>query len=272
MTRKRGRREFRDLNNGVTIICNNFTKPTQNKSAVQLTKPGVINGLQTVKSLHDAYNGLKSPEDRADFENVTEVLVRVHRDTQFPELSWLIRATNNQNPMKPRNLRSNEAEQVGFQEAFSSLGWFYARKEREWEAFGEAPQAWAKRLQGKRQASFRTGRNIRRVDNLDIAQAYFAFIGFTTEAMNKTKVLFDDSEIYSIIFCQRIAQHGAEYGRNFAKGRSDILESSGARPPSPEILLLSFLCRETARILSPDQRKLRDEFDPAIAASKCPGG
>lgn len=256
----RGRKQFRDLNNGVTITCSSFQKPTQNNPVVGLTRPGIINGLQTVKSLHDAYYGLKDPKDRADFEAVTEVLVRVHTATQLEELTQLIRATNNQNPMKPRNLRSNEAEQITFQENFGNLNWFYARKEREWEAFRDAPAAWAKRLQNKRHTHFQTtGKPTRRVDNLDVAQAYFSFIGFTTEAMNKTKSLFDDNDIYAIIFKLRIAQHGADYGRTFATGRQEIIRNASARPPSAEVLLLSFLCREAAKVLSPDQRQLRDD-------------
>ena len=84
-------------------------------------------------------------------------------------------------------------------------------------------------------------------------------MGFTTEAMNKTKALFDDDGIYEIVFKKRITQHGLEKGTNFARGRADILDSAPARPPSADILLASYLCREAARALTPDQRHLREE-------------
>ena len=135
LSHARGRRNFRDLNNGVTITCSSFAKPSANRPVVSLTRPGIINGLQTVKSLHDAYYGLKDVKDREDFDENTEVLVRVHTATQADEIAQLIRATNNQNPMNPGIFDLMRRNKSGFQEFFSNLGWFYARKEREWEAF-----------------------------------------------------------------------------------------------------------------------------------------
>jgi hypothetical protein len=55
----RGRREFKHLNNGITLICANFRKVKRNQAEeVDIKQPGVINGLQTVKSIHDAYDDL----------------------------------------------------------------------------------------------------------------------------------------------------------------------------------------------------------------------
>src|SRR6266536_3323837 len=47
----------------------------------------------------------------------------------------LVKSTNNQNPMQPRNLRSNDPEQVYYETLFADLNWFYERKEGAWKAY-----------------------------------------------------------------------------------------------------------------------------------------
>ena len=59
----RGRgREFKHLNNGTTIICDNFklTGPQSAPTGFRVRHPGIINGLQTVKTIHDAVGELGS--------------------------------------------------------------------------------------------------------------------------------------------------------------------------------------------------------------------
>ncbi len=111
-----GRRDFRHLNNGITVICDGYS-PKGSKdqpTAFEVRKPGVVNGLQTVKSMHDAFKKLKH-EDQLDFQEHCLVLCRLHQPDSVRHIEDLIKATNNQNPMKPRNLRSNDPEQRAFE-------------------------------------------------------------------------------------------------------------------------------------------------------------
>ncbi len=75
----RTRREFRFLNNGVTITCNVFNKPTQQRAYFAIIRPGIVNGLQTAVALHTAYHEL-APEDQEDFRQNCSVLVRLLRN------------------------------------------------------------------------------------------------------------------------------------------------------------------------------------------------
>jgi hypothetical protein len=53
VTTREGRREFRHLNNGITVVCSGWTaKKTNGRlSAFVVRRPGIVNGLQTVKNL-----------------------------------------------------------------------------------------------------------------------------------------------------------------------------------------------------------------------------
>ena len=132
---REGRREFRHLNNGITLICSGWAKKQHggHVSALEIRKPGVVNGLQTVKSLHDAFRRL-SQEEQIYLKANCLVLCRVHQQGAVKRPEQLVKATNNQNPMKPRNLRSNDPEQMAFETLFANLGWFYERKQGAWDA------------------------------------------------------------------------------------------------------------------------------------------
>jgi hypothetical protein len=128
------REEFRFLNNGVTVVCKSYTKPSGNKPYFRVIEPGVVNGLQTVYALQEAYQKLGNA-DKEHFEKSCFVLVRLLQEQSIRDLSRMVRATNTQNPMQPRNLVSNHSEQIIFEKLFAGLGWFYERKEGAWDAY-----------------------------------------------------------------------------------------------------------------------------------------
>src|SRR5829696_8537236 len=156
---RRGRIEFRHLNNGITILADQVRTigGKDEPTTLELTRPGVVNGLQTVKSLHDAFRQLTDPEQQSHFESACTVLCRVHSPNSVRDVNQLIKATNNQNPMKPRNLRSNDPEQISYEQLFAELGWFYQRKEGSWQAFKDNPRNWPN-LRGKTPRNFQAGR------------------------------------------------------------------------------------------------------------------
>ncbi|WP_425104589.1 AIPR family protein [Ancylobacter sp.] len=255
---REGRREFQHLNNGITLICTGWGKK-QNAgrvSALQIRKPGVVNGLQTVKSLHDAFRRL-SQDEQIDFKENCLVLCRVHQEGAVKRPEQLVKATNNQNPMKARNLRSNDPEQIAFERLFSNINWFYERKQGAWDAFKADHRAW-RGLNGKRPEHFHvSGKLYRVVDNDQVAQNWLAFIGFSTEAINEKKTIFDKDEYYSLIFLKRTIRHGFDYDFKLTMD-SKVWNETEAGSPRPEAMLVAYLCREAADHLALGRRENRD--------------
>ena len=204
----RGRDEFKHLNNGITIVCDNFqyVGPKKSPTGLRIIHPGIINGLQTVKTLADSVSELPT-EDFRHFDTNCQILTRVHTQNSVADYRDLVKSTNNQNPMKPRNLRSNDAEQVLFERYFSErMGWFYERKEGAWNAFKADHARW--RTINLRPKHFLNGRIVKRVDNEDVAQAWLAFIGFSEHAVDQKRYLFSaERKLYELIFLNRTTCH-----------------------------------------------------------------
>jgi hypothetical protein len=242
---QRTRREFRFLNNGVTITCDSFTKP-RSQQPFTVAHPGIVNGLQTVVALHTAYH-LLSDQDKEDFEKNCSVLVRLLTNNAVDDITRVVKATNNQNPMKPRNLVSNNSEQLIYARIFAEeLGWFYEAKEGAWDAFENDPKRWRPSLK-KPPKDFRATnrRKVRRVDNEELAQTWLAFIGFASEAVNEKKALFDD-RFYPLIFTLQTQLHGADYDSALARARNEAVKQS----PDASLMLLSYLMRGFAAEMS----------------------
>lgn len=252
------REQFRLLNNGVTIACSGYSSPTKNKPAFRATHPGVVNGLQTVVAMSDAYKRL-SPEDREHFKEKCFVLVRLFSETAFSDLNRLVRATNTQNPMQARNLASNNPEQILFERLFAELGWFYERKQGAWEAFDADPRRW-RTLVGKSRTHFQfkqgAGRpRIRRADNEVLGQTWLSFIGFSDEAVHNKREIFGNQQWYEFVFLHSPNKHGYD----LAFKMDDSRESALNHAPSPALMLVSLLAREFAREAAPTAKQNEDD-------------
>ncbi len=253
-----GRRDFRHLNNGITVVCDGYSPrgPKDSPTAFELRKPGVVNGLQTVKSMHDAFRKLKH-DDQLDFRDNCLVLCRLHQPDSVKRIEDLIKATNNQNPMKPRNLKSNDPEQRAFETLFAEQGWFYERKEGSWNAFVSDARGW-KSLGGKKPDFFKTRSNgFRKIDNAEIAQNWLAFVGFSTEAINEKRAIFAEDHLYSLIFLRRTIKHGFDYDFKLTR-ESAVYSEARERSPDPGAMLIAHLVREVADHLAPSRKENRD--------------
>ncbi|MBZ0292973.1 MAG: AIPR family protein [Anaerolineae bacterium] len=247
---QKSRREFRFLNNGVTITSDSFTKPKGGRISFKVNHPGVVNGLQTVVALHTAYNKL-SHADKEDFEKNCHVLVRVLNAQAVSDITSVVKATNNQNPMRPRNLVSNNAEQLTFVRLFSDKGWFYEAKQGAWDAFEKDAKRWRPNL-NKRPKDFQgEGRKVRRIDNERLAQTWLSLIGFSPEAINRKKELFDEP-YYSLIFKQQTTQHGTKY-ENISNASDEAINEA----PNHYLLLISYIASEFARSATQPARQNR---------------
>ncbi|HIF6758869.1 TPA: AIPR family protein [Serratia marcescens] len=110
-------------NNGITITCNSFSYTKARRSpVVDIKDLQIVNGGQTINSLFEAFK--ESPQS---FGNV-EVLCRIY-ETENDLLSLKISEnTNSQNPVKSRDIRSNDYVQQILEKTLLHHGYFYERK------------------------------------------------------------------------------------------------------------------------------------------------
>lgn len=251
----RGRIEFKHLNNGITIVCDGFSfiGPKGEPNGVRLNKPGVINGLQTVRTLANAVK-VMAESDLIHFNKVCQVLVRVHTSNAVQDPKDMVKSTNNQNPMKPRNLRSNDQEQIALEKYFAEkLGWFYERKEGAWEAFSSDHRRWS--TISKPPQDFISGKIKKRVDNELIAQSWLAFIGFSEQAVDQKRYLFStDKTFYDLIFRHQTVQHGAKFNHSM---KDAIEKESLQKTPTGEGLLIAYLAGQFAKRVIPSRKDNR---------------
>lgn len=135
LTNQAERGNFYFYNNGVTLVCSKFTYNALQSENFQVRVEGmqVINGGQTCKTIQQT---LASQNLLPGFQQEMEVglekafvLVRLY---ELPNESVdLVRsityATNSQNPVDLRDLKSNDAIQRSLQTAIDGLGYTYHR-------------------------------------------------------------------------------------------------------------------------------------------------
>lgn len=106
---------FWALNNGVTIICDKYEYvPIGGKASVKIENLQIINGCQTSMALFAA-------SKRGQLKENTSLLLRIHETNDPKVIEKIIIATNNQNPINPRDLVSNSGEQVELQKYFNEI-------------------------------------------------------------------------------------------------------------------------------------------------------
>ena len=262
------RHDFKFLNNGLTVVCTTYQLPSPpNRLAVRVQEPGIVNGLQTVVALHEAYGRL-TDEEKADFDENCYVLVRLIRSDSVADVNGVVRATNTQNPMQPRNLRSNSPEQLVYEQAFAGLGWFYERKQGAWDAFTPDPGRW-RSLPNRKPKHFQYSSpgpgapRQRRVDNEVLAQSWLAFIGLSNQAVHQKRYLFDEDKWYNLAFKHRTLKHGADL--NFA---AEIPEDASVREgPSHRVMLAAYLARSFAKAAAPSAKENRDQCRERLGIS-----
>ncbi|KEH90375.1 AIPR family protein, partial [Clostridium novyi] len=114
---------FSALNNGVTMICDNYNLRRAGGSAIlKMKNLQIINGCQTSMALYEA-------DKNGTLKDDTMLLLRVHQTNDNEIIEKIILATNNQNPINPRDLVSNTTEQIDLQKYFFDIyGVVYQRK------------------------------------------------------------------------------------------------------------------------------------------------
>jgi AIPR protein len=135
---------FHLYNNGVTITGAGWSF-RNNRQAIEIVDPSIINGCQTVRSLKRVREDLEQEaEDKQNLLNAFDenclVMVRLINKNSV-NADELVRAANTQNAMEPRNLLSNRIEQRANERELAGLGWFYERKDGSLDALKEAKKS-----------------------------------------------------------------------------------------------------------------------------------
>lgn len=128
---------FYFYNNGVTIVCDKLDYNAFQKSdhKVKLKNMQIINGGQTCKTIHET---LKSAVPNMLGESAY-VMVRIYQLAEENKdfVQDITYATNSQNPVDLRDLRSNDEIQRNLELGMSDLGYTYKRQ-REEGGFGSS--------------------------------------------------------------------------------------------------------------------------------------
>lgn len=128
LTTAKKRQDFYFYNNGITMICRKFRHNALQGENYQLKIEGmqIINGGQTCKTIQQTLN---EPDLFAEFDNVF-VLLRLYEladdDQEF--VRDITYATNSQNPVDLRDLRSNDEIQKQLEIGIADLGYSYKRQ------------------------------------------------------------------------------------------------------------------------------------------------
>jgi len=120
------RSNFFFYNNGITMICSDFKYNALQKDnwKVQAKSLQIINGGQTCKTI---YQVIKNNVD-IDFSDIT-VLLRLYAvGSDESVIEGITRATNSQNPVDFRDLKSNDEMQRLLEQGAKELGYIYKRK------------------------------------------------------------------------------------------------------------------------------------------------
>lgn len=120
------RQNFFFFNNGVTMICEKFSYNALQEQnwIVKINKLQIINGGQTCKTIHQ----ILRDNPNFDFSQVY-LLVRLYEVNDDEGLIQDITyATNSQNLVDFRDLKSNDERQLLLEKSAEELGYFYKRK------------------------------------------------------------------------------------------------------------------------------------------------
>lgn len=168
--------KFFYYNNGITAICDSFEYTPIDSPKVNLKNFQIVNGGQTMHSIYEAYkNGLKDKIDNI------YLLLRIYEVKNREIGQEIARFTNTQNPVKNRDIMSNDLVQIKLQKELSYEGFYYERK--------------------KYECRDQNIENDKKIDAEKIGQALLAFyLEKPGSAKNKKQEIFGD--FYNEIFTE----------------------------------------------------------------------
>lgn len=115
-------------NNGITLTCGRFDYPRQQRGPIIVIKNiQVVNGGQTIHALFDAFQ-----EDPERFDGI-EILCRIYETANEKLSTSIAEYTNSQNPVKSRDVRSNDYVQKKLERELLAKDYYYERKKAQYQ-------------------------------------------------------------------------------------------------------------------------------------------
>jgi AIPR protein len=255
------RRKFHHYNNGLIIVTNHYALRDKN-GQIKVSGAQVVNGLQTIKSIYNAVSSKEVSVEDLDKDCRVQVKVISTQDPDF--VTTVVQSTNNQNPMSPRNLKSNNREQKLLRTSFASFTprWFFQVKEGEWESVTQEAGRFFKQIYGFPPMEFKPDPQRKRgriLDNQDAAKVWLAFIGFADLAGDRVTHYFAENQLYEMAFSMRPSLgHWLKFAEaiDFNEGRQDTLEKHQGDASQ---YLLAFFLWQFGRNFIPAPQKYREE-------------
>jgi len=168
------RDKFWFLNNGITVVCDDYEKTGTQPENVKLDIKSfsIVNGVQTTTAIDKAYKNTGNIDD-------VKVLIKIFKaNDQLAEL--ITESTNSQNPVNKRDLRSNDRIQKLIEDMVKDKGYYYQRKRNQWLELIQKDKI---------------------IDNYDFAQRYLSFyLERPMEAQKQKSIVFTDDATYNKIF------------------------------------------------------------------------
>lgn len=208
---EKGQKEFIHLNNGLVIQCESYSIKG---NKIQLKGAQVVNGCQTLSTIWKYYFSEPDSNKKLKLLENVQVFIRVFNNSISEKdglLDKIIVASNNQNSMNRRNLKSNSFEQKEIQRMFyrsplpSELKFFYIRKDGELDAFlengnpGREPRRTYFSIEGSQR---KKSNKYRHIDNELLAQIWWSWIG-NSNKVNSGGLNYFEGNLYSNIFEKR---------------------------------------------------------------------
>ncbi len=237
------RKRFHLYNNGILITCQQYTqRPGGVANTILLRSPQIINGCQTVRAMHRAFYRLP-PAEQEKFKDDVRLHVKVVKTSDPDFISELVQSTNEQNPMSPRNLKSNSLEQCQIRDDFRGLTpkWFFERKDGEYWSLRSGVHG---RVRGFRRPDFEVTRSlVRKISNVVVAQAWNSLTGHASEsragAVGGGAGYFTHSDTYNRLFTKSPNNEFWQRFREPSFDESDRDDLRDERVPSPYQFLLA---------------------------------
>ncbi|WP_081495226.1 AIPR family protein [Helicobacter cinaedi] len=112
----------------MTIICDNIQYQGKKDVSIILKNIQIVNGGQTIHSLKEVLS------QNDNIENVS-VLYKIYQTNSKRLKAKISEFTNNQNPVKWRDIRSIDELQIKLENEFRILGYYYERKKNQYKNY-----------------------------------------------------------------------------------------------------------------------------------------
>lgn len=94
-------------NNGLSIVCERFeVKQIAGRKEIEITKPYIVNGGQTTKTIYNHYLAYKDDEEQIAPLYDASVIARIYQTTSEEQITDIVQGTNTQNKITMFDLKS----------------------------------------------------------------------------------------------------------------------------------------------------------------------